>query len=170
MGRPVLHRFVRLPGSRLAWHWGFFPISGFLVLFGLLNFAELPLGWKDRVPQITTYLDATAGLGREWVMPTLWSAKLVEAAIGMVALIALVRRDTRCLLMAVVGWLVVFTGYAGMDIWAADRAELLEHTSYFAAFSMLLVVVLALSLMREVRAGLDTRAAEVPAQRSPGRS
>ncbi|MEV2275494.1 hypothetical protein AB0I72_07895 [Nocardiopsis sp. NPDC049922] len=153
----------------LTWHWAFALIGAFMVLFGVLNFAELPLGWKDRTDQIGGYLDATVGLGPEWVPATLWGMKSIELLLGLVALVAVARRDPRFLVAAILGWMVVMTGMAGMDIWANDRAELQEHTVYFAAFAQLLIVVVALGLVRPARhllARLD-RTVEEPRVRVP---
>lgn len=139
----------------MGWHWAFWFVGAFLVLFGLLNFAELPLGWKDRVPQISRYLAATFDLGPQWALPTLWFLKAAEGLLGLLALVGLLRRDTRCLVAAVLGWLVVFAGYSGMDVWADDRLELLEHSLYFAGFSLLLLVLLVLSVLGGVLATLS---------------
>lgn len=153
----------RSPGSREAepagprtpnWSPIYSLIGLFILGFGLFNFVELPLGWKDRVPQITTYLEATVGLGPEWARPVLWAQKLVELALGLLAAVALVRRDARLLTFSIVGWMLVFTFWTFMDVWAADRAELQEHTVYFAAFAQLLLVIVVISVADAVRAWL----------------
>jgi uncharacterized membrane protein len=74
--------------SALTWDWAFLFIGAFMVIFGVINFAELPLGW-----------------------------------------------------------MIVMTGMTTMDIWVDDRAELQEHTVYFAAFAQLLIVVIVLGLV-----------------------
>jgi hypothetical protein len=130
----------------LQWHWVFAPIGVFLAGFGLLNWAELPLGWKDRTEQITRYLDQTVGLGSEWVTPTLWTAKSLELALGIIAVVALARRDPRWLVASIVGWMTIFTVWTFIDVWAEDRAELQEHTVYFVVFTQLLAIVLMVSL------------------------
>ncbi|NUT51336.1 MAG: hypothetical protein HOV94_29145 [Saccharothrix sp.] len=124
-----------------VWSRLFLPIGVFLALFGVLNFAELPLGWKDRQQQVGRYLDATLDLGPDWVMPVIWLAKLVELALGLIAIAAVTRRSTRRLAAAVVGWLAWFTLFTAMDVWAADRAELQEHTVYFVMFTLLLGMI-----------------------------
>ncbi|MFI9011709.1 hypothetical protein ACIGNX_31180 [Actinosynnema sp. NPDC053489] len=124
-----------------GWSRLFTPIAVFLALFGVLNFAELPLGWKDRHQQVGRYLDATLGLGADWVTPVIWLAKLAELGLGLVAVVALLTRGTRWLTAAVVGWLAWFTLFSAMDVWAADRAELQEHTVYFVMFAVLLGLV-----------------------------
>jgi len=141
-------RLLTLRGD--GWPRIFVPIGVFLAVFGVLNFAELPLAWKDRGGQITRYLDATVGLGPDWVTPTLWLAKGVELALGLVAIYALVRRSTGWLAAAVVGWMAWFTLFTAMDVWAADRAELQEHTVYFVMFSVLLAVIFIVSATRDV--------------------
>jgi hypothetical protein len=128
-----------------AWSRMFLPIGVFLALFGVLNFAELPLGWKDRQQQVGRYLDATLELGADWVMPVIWLAKLVELALGLVAVAAVLRRSTRWLAAAVVGWLAWFTLFTVMDVWAADRVELQEHTVYFVMFAVLLGLIFVVS-------------------------
>ena len=127
-----------------AWHQVFALIAVFLVVFGLMNFAELPLGWKDRTEQINRYLSATVGLGSEWVLPALWVMKTVEGLLGLAALVGLIRRDARWVAASIVGWMAIMTGFAAMDVWAADRAELQEHTVYFAAFALMLMIVVVL--------------------------
>ncbi|WP_367137082.1 hypothetical protein [Saccharothrix sp. HUAS TT1] len=127
----------------------FTPIGVFLALFGVLNFAELPLGWKDRQQQVGRYLDATLNLGADWVMPIIWLVKLVELALGLLALAALVKRDTRWLSAAVVGWLAWFTVFSAMDVWAADRVELQEHTVYFVMFAVLLGMIHVVSAVEQ---------------------
>jgi hypothetical protein len=42
-----------------------------------------------------------------------------------------------------------------IDIRAADRAELLEHTSYFAAFTLLLAMVVVVQTAARFRAWLQ---------------
>jgi len=148
---------VRLPRGRFSpkaalsprtrgaeWNHIFLLIGLFLTVFGLMNFAELPLGWKDREPQISRYLEATVGLGPEWAKPVLWADKSVEAALGLAAVVSLLRRDVRWLIASIVGWMGVFIGFTAMDVWAADRAELQEHTLYFAGFSQLLTVIVVM--------------------------
>jgi hypothetical protein len=130
-----------LSGGGTGWSRLFVPIGVFLGAFGVLNFAELPLGWKDRQQQVGRYLDATLDLGADWVMPVIWLAKLVELALGLLAVTALLRRSTRWLAAAVVGWLAWFTAFSAMDVWAADRAELQEHTVYFVMFAVLLGLI-----------------------------
>jgi hypothetical protein len=127
----------RLPWSRL-----FVLVALFLGVFGLMNFAELPLGWKDRVPQISHFLAVTVHLGPQWAKQVLWLTKTSEGLLGLLAIVGLVRRDVRWLLASIAGWMVMMIGYSFMDVWAADRAELLEHSSYFAAFAMMLTVVI----------------------------
>lgn len=137
-----------------AWSPVYYLVGVFIVGFGLFNFVELPLGWKDRIPQITTYLEATVGLGGSWARPVLWAQKLVELALGLVAAAALLRRDVRLLAASIVGWMLVFTFWTFMDVWAADRAELQEHTVYFAAFSQLLLLIVVVSAADAARAWL----------------
>ena len=144
-GGPVL-------GGSARWSRLFLPIGVFLALFGVLNAAELPLGWKDRQQQVGRYLDATVGLGADWVMPVIWSVKVVELALGLIAAAAVLRRSTRWLSAAVVGWLAWFTAFAAMDVWAADRVELQEHTVYFVMFAVLLGLIFAVSAVEQVLA------------------
>jgi hypothetical protein len=132
-------------GVRAGWSRLFGPIAVFLGLFGVLNFAELPLGWKDRQQQVGRYLDATLHLGADWVTPVIWLVKVVELALGLLALAALLRRSTPWLAAAVVGWLAWFTAFSAMDVWAADRAELQEHTVYFVMFAVLLGMIYLVS-------------------------
>ncbi|MEU4741393.1 hypothetical protein AB0G02_13145 [Actinosynnema sp. NPDC023658] len=128
-------------GAGTGWSRLFSPIAVFLGLFGVLNFVELPLGWKDRQQQVGRYLDATLDLGPDWVLPVIWVVKVVELGLGVLALAALLRRRTRWLAAAVVGWLAWFTAFSAMDVWAADRAELQEHTVYFVMFAVLLGMI-----------------------------
>lgn len=146
--------------GRTRWSRLFLPVGVFLGAFGVLNFAELPFGWKDRQEQIGRYLDATVGLGADWVMPVIWFAKLVELALGVVAIVALVRRSVRWLAAATAGWLVWFTVFSAMDVWAADRAELQEHTVYFVMFAVLLGLILIVSAAEEVLDRIGTGPAE----------
>jgi hypothetical protein len=139
-------------GGSARWSRLFLPIGVFLALFGVLNFAELPLGWKDRQQQVGRYLDATLDLGVDWVMPVIWLAKLVELGLGLVAVVAVLRRSTPWLNAAVVGWLAWFTAFTAMDVWAADRAELQEHTVYFVMFAVLLGLVFVVSAVERVLA------------------
>ncbi|MEV8436785.1 hypothetical protein AB0425_05380 [Actinosynnema sp. NPDC051121] len=139
-------------GGSARWSRLFLPVGVFLALFGVLNFAELPLGWKDRQQQVGRYLDATLDLGVDWVMPVIWLAKLVELGLGLVAVVAVLRRSTRWLNAAVVGWLAWFTAFTAMDVWAADRAELQEHTVYFVMFAVLLGLVFVVSAVERVLA------------------
>jgi hypothetical protein len=134
------------------WHQVFALVALFLVVFGLMNFAELPLGWKDRTEQISRYLAATVGLGPEWALPTLWAMKGLEALLGVAALIGLIRREARWVTASIVGWMAVMIGFAAMDVWAADRAELQEHTLYFAAFAQMLMVVIVLRAVGGIKA------------------
>lgn len=152
----------RRPGPRsraseagTAWHGAFALIGLFLVVFGIMNFAELPLGWKDRTEQVTRYLTTTVGLGPEWVRPALWVQKAIEASFGVLALVGLVRRNTRWLVASIGGWMLVFTGWAAMDVWAADRAELQEHTLYFAAFCQMLIAIVVLPVARDLKLWLE---------------
>ncbi len=143
--RQILSTGSARGGARTTyWHHGFAAIALFLIVFGLFNFAELPLGWKDRGPQISRYLAATVGLGPEWVPAALWLTKGVEGLLGLAALVGLLRRDSRWLVATLVGWLGVMIGFSVMDVWAADRAELQEHTLYFAGFAQLLMVLIVL--------------------------
>jgi hypothetical protein len=144
--------------SPVEWSRLFVPVGVFLGAFGVLNFAELPFGWKDRQEQIGRYLDATVGLGADWVMPVIWFAKLVELALGLVAVAAVVRRSAPWLAGATAGWLVWFTGFSAMDVWAADRAELQEHTVYFAMFAVLLGLIFVVSAAQRVLRRLDDTA------------
>jgi hypothetical protein len=137
-------------GGSARWSRLFLPVGVFLALFGVLNFAELPLGWKDRQQQVGRYLDATLDLGVDWVMPVIWLAKLVELGLGLVAVVAVLRRSTPWLNAAVVGWLAWFTAFTAMDVWAADRAELQEHTVYFVMFAVLLGLVFVVSAVERV--------------------
>lgn len=136
----------------IACHQVFALIALFLVVFGLMNFAELPLGWKDRTEQISRYLGATVGLGPNWALPTLWAMKGLEALLGVAALIGLIRREVRWVTASIVGWMTVMIGFAAMDIWAADRAELQEHTLYFAAFAQMLMIVVVLRAVDGIKA------------------
>ncbi|MFC6089103.1 hypothetical protein [Saccharothrix lopnurensis] len=140
--------------SAPGWSRLFLPIGVFLGIFGVFNFAELPLGWKDRQEQVGRYLDATLALGADWVMPVIWLAKLVELALGLLALAATARRDTRWLAAAVVGWLAWFTLFSAVDMWAADRVELQEHTVYFVMFAVLLGMIHVVSAVERF---LDAR-------------
>ena len=150
-----LLRAATTPSTHAAdWNQLFLLVGLFLAVFGLMNFAELPLGWKDRVPQISRYLAATVGLGAEWATPVLWATKSVEATLGLAAVIGLLRRDVRWLIASLLGWLGVFIGFSALDVWAADRAELQEHTLYFAGFAQLLVVVVVLQAVGRVSAWL----------------
>ena len=144
-------------GRVLAWSPIYVFIGVFLLVFGVFNFVELPLGWKDRIPQVTRYLEATVGLGAGWVLPALWAQKLVELALGVVAALSLIRRDARLLAASIGGWMAVFTFWAFMDIWAADRVELQEHTVYFAVFALLLVLIPVLQVVHGVRAWLHAQ-------------
>jgi hypothetical protein len=144
-GGPVL-------GGSARWSRLFLPIGVFLALFGVLNAVELPFGWKDRQQQFGRYLDATLGLGVDWVMPVIWLVKLAELALGLVAVVAVLRRSTRWLNAAVVGWLAWFTAFTAMDVWAADRAELQEHTVYFVMFAVLLGLIFVVSAVEQVLA------------------
>ncbi|MGP3955661.1 hypothetical protein ACTWPT_06650 [Nonomuraea sp. 3N208] len=141
-----------------GWPRIFVPIGVFLAAFGVFNFAELPLGWKDRVPQITRYLEATVGLGAEWVPAALWTAKTVELALGVIAIIALVRRHIGLLATAVLGWMAWFISFSALDVWAADRAELQEHTVYFVMFTVLLVILLVVNAARQALQRLEGNA------------
>lgn len=60
----------------------------------------------------------------------------------------------RLLSLSIVGWMLVFTFWSFMDVWAADRAELQEHTLYFAAFAQLLLLIIVVSVADAVRAWL----------------
>ncbi|WP_170232228.1 hypothetical protein [Saccharothrix saharensis] len=137
-------------GGGVRWSRLFTPIGVFLALFGLLNFAELPLGWKDRQQQVGRYLDATLDLGPDWVLPVIWLAKLVELVLGVIAGAAVVRRSAKWLAAAVLGWLAWFTAFSAMDVWAADRAELQEHTVYFVMFAVLLGLIHVVSAVEQV--------------------
>jgi Putative peptidoglycan binding domain len=141
--------------SILAWSRIFLLIGVFLMVFSLTNFIELPLGWKDRVPQFTRYLNATLGLGSAWVMPTLWLVKGVEAALGIIALVGLVRRNPYILMACIAGWMIECTGFTFMDVWAADRAELVEHTTYFVLFAQLLATVFLVGIASRIRPWLQ---------------
>jgi len=135
----------------IAWHQVFTLIALFLVMFGLLNFAELPLDWKDRTEQISRYLAATMGLGPEWALPALWAMKGLEALLGLTALIGLIRHEVRWVTASIVGWMTVMIGFAALDVWAADRAELQEHTLYFAAFAQMLTIVVVLVAVGRIK-------------------
>lgn len=154
--RPTITRLkAKITGCKTSgWSCAYSLIGFFILGFGLFNFAELPLGWKDRIPQVTTYLEVTVGLGPEWVLPTLWAQKLVELTLGLVAALSLVRRDVRLLTLSIVGWMLVFTFWTFMDVWAADRAELQEHTLYFTAFAQLLILIGVVTIADNVRAWL----------------
>lgn len=39
----------------------------------------------------------------------------------------------------------------GLDVWAADRAELQEHTLYFAAFAQMLTIVVVLGAVGRIK-------------------
>lgn len=136
----------RASDLKLHWHRLFLPIGVFLAGFGVFNWAELPLGWKDRTEQITRYLNNTVGWGSEWVGPVLWTQKSVELALGIMAIVALVRRDVRWLVASIVGWMGVWTYSSFLDVWAEDRAELQEHTVYFVVFTLLLAIVFVVSV------------------------
>ena len=136
--------------ANLRWHRMFVPIGVFLAGFGVFNWAELPLGWKDRTEQITRYLNNTVGWGSEWVDPVLWTQKSIELVLGIVAVVALVRRDVRWLVASIVGWLGVWTVMSFFDVWAEDRVELQEHTVYFVVFTLLLAIVFVVSLADNV--------------------
>lgn len=141
-----------------AWTRAHYLFAGFLAIFGLLNFAELPFGWKDRTEQFTRYLDKAFGLGSDWATPALWGMKSVELVLGTIAVLALTRRRVDWLALVTGAWMIVFTGMSVMDMRVADRAELLEHSSYFAAFSIMLVAILALSVgnrLTEILSRLD---------------
>ena len=152
--------------TRLAWNRFYVVIGSFLTVFGVMNFAELLFGWKDRTEQFTRYLSKTFAplLGfdaAQGVDPALWAMKSVELVLGLVALAGVVsawrgvfRAATRYLAAATSGWLIVFTGMSAMDIWAADRAELQEHTLYFVGFAMLLLVVLGVHLAQRLTEAL----------------
>lgn len=143
--------------GRPLWSRIFVPIGVFLAGFGVFNWAELPLGWKDRTEQITRYLDTTVGLGSAWVDPALWTQKSIELALGIVAVVALIRRDTRWLIASIIGWMSIFTFWMFMDIWAEDRAELQEHTVYFVVFTQLLGIIIVVSLAERVARWLASR-------------
>jgi len=116
-------------------------IAVFLAVFGITNFLELPLGWKDRHDQVARYLSATVSLGNAWVLPVLWAQKIIEGALGMLALAGALRRDVRLVTASVVGWMAVMTTFTFMDVWAADRGELQEHTVYFGIFALMVMVI-----------------------------
>lgn len=155
----VDHQAVKTtePRWRLGWHRVFGPIGVFLAGFGIFNWAELPLGWKDRTEQITRYLDKTVGLGSDWVTPTLWATKSLELTLGLIAVAAVVRRDARWLVASIVGWMSLFTFMTFMDVWAEDRAELQEHTVYFVVFTQLLAIVIVVSLAEHAVRWLRSR-------------
>lgn len=126
---------------RARWTRVILLIAVFLAVFGIANFLELPLGWKDRHDQVARYLSATVSLGNAWVLPVLWAQKIIEGALGMLALAGALRRDVRLVTASVVGWMAVMTTFTFMDVWAADRGELQEHTVYFGIFALMVMVI-----------------------------
>lgn len=152
--------FFRSSKSAADWAWNpiLMLLGVFLALFGILNFLELPLGWKDRNDQVARYLGATVGAGPGWVLPVLWAQKSVEGVLGVLALGGLVRRDARLVIAAIVGWMTIMCGFVFMDVWAADRAELQEHTVYFGIFALMLMIVVVLQTMQAVGAHDERRA------------
>lgn len=148
----------------LNWHLLFYAISAFLIIYGLFNFAELPFGWKNRVPQVSHDLGAAFGLGHQWVLPMLWLTKSFEGILGLVALFALARRSTIVLVAAILGWMAEFAVFGAIDVMSADRSELLEHTSYFVGFTQLLGIIIVVSMIPQVSAWL----ARVESMAKPG--
>ena len=139
----------------LEWDRTHLLVALFVAAFGIANFLELPLAWKDRTDQVATYLEATGGfgvgLGIAAIPALLWTMKGIELALGLVAVAGAARRSPQLVVASVVGWMGVFLTWTVLDVWAADRAETQEHTLYFAAFSQLLLLVLVTGLMGRVR-------------------
>lgn len=155
----TVSRSIQTAADR-AWNPILVLLAVFLALFGILNFLELPLGWKDRTDQIERYLAATVGAAPAWVAPVLWAQKILEGMLGVLALAGLARRDMRLVTAAIAGWMAIMCGFVLMDVWAADRAELQEHTVYFGIFALMFMIVAVLETMRTL-GGPDAR--RVPA-------
>lgn len=141
------------PESESPWRWHELVtlIAVFIGVFGLANFLELPLGWKDRQEQIGTYLDATIGSAPGLILPLLWAQKCVEGALGLMALTGLLRRSVRLVTASIAGWMVVMIGFAFADVWAADRKELQEHTVYFGIFALMFMVIVGVRAIQATK-------------------
>ncbi|MCP3757043.1 hypothetical protein [Streptomyces sp. TBY4] len=86
---------------------------------------------------------------------------------GILALVALLRKNAMLLICVIAGWMAQFTFFAAMDVWAADRGELQEHTVYFVVFTQLLATVLVIALAARVRQWLQ-RSTSLTSLSAPG--
>lgn len=165
--------------GRRAWNGFLLGIGVFMASFGVMNFAELVFGWKDRHEQFQRYLSKTVASAFDFdaqsaVTPVLWTVKSVELVLGLVALVAVAaairgnaERATRWLALSIAGWMVEFTAMTMMDVWAADRVELQEHTLYFVGFAMLLLVIVGTRLAHRLSALLPDLEALKDEKRDP---
>lgn len=104
----------------------------FHVVFWALNSVEKfdeDFG-KPRHDQVALFLNAF-GIGEEWAGPILVFFGVVEALIATLAAIAFFHgKDRPYLLASHLLALILFTGFVAGDVVAADRVELLEHSTY----------------------------------------
>lgn len=121
-------------------------VVGYWILFWLLNGSDKFLNgrdlwvfhWfgKDRMEQFGEYFDRIA-LPEEWIEPVLWATGAWE--IGLAGLFAAagllwLRRNPGASGVAYRGLCLTaltFAGFSAFDVVAGDRAELLEHGTFF---------------------------------------
>lgn len=120
-------------------------VGAYWAMFWLLNaldkvFARQDLGFvfwygNHRVEKFTMYFDRL-GYGPDGVWPALLFAGLVELAVALMFVWALVKiaKGTlgaiRLHDRAIAASIVVFFGFGVFDVVVGDRAELLEHSTY----------------------------------------
>ncbi len=119
-------------------------------LFAHLSDAPVVLG-KDRlVEQFPRYLKQwswlyeSVGLAYpDIVTLALLIALTLEGLAAAFSLCGLFQRrhERRYTTLALLTWMVVFIGFITPDIYVGDRAEVMEHTLFFAAFATLLGLV-----------------------------
>ncbi|RAY11973.1 hypothetical protein DPM19_26855 [Actinomadura craniellae] len=152
---------VPVPPRGENWHRLHYPVGIFLVVYGLTALLASLVGWSDHRADLAGYLRDTVGAAGA-ATPALVAAKVVQAALVLIALAGLVRRRDVLFLPVLFGWSAGFAVFCVLDLWSGRMGRLLEHGIYLAVLLVLLAVSYALSV--KVRVGRTP----APAPAEPG--
>lgn len=132
------------------WHRMHTPVGVFLVVFGLGSTANAALRWSDHRTELGNLLSGTVNSLANSAGPLLVGAHVVEVLLVVVAVAGLARRRSVWFLPTILGWMVGFGVFAGLNIWAGNTTRVIEQVAYLGGFTILLFLSYALGVKARV--------------------
>lgn len=142
-----------------SWHRMHTPVGVFLVVFGLGTSVNAAYRWSDHRAELSDLLNGTLTSLADSAAGLLVAAHVVEVLLVVVALAGLARRRSVWFLPTILGWMVGFGVFAGLNVWAGNTARSVEQVAYLGGFTILLFLSYALG----VKARVDQRQASADA-------